>query len=289
MKMSIINFIQNISFRNIILCIIILGFFQALYCGLQMDTYYEKEDLGLSVWVDGKSMISGSGQVLSQSKFHIGSFDNIDKVILVWSGEVKKKSDDFKNITIQSPGNGPKKIEADKVYKSASSGILYSCFADITSVYNGKGKYIIKDLRSDVFEKKGAEFCSVGGYAVIVVYRNPEDTNKKRIQIKSEFLMLRPGEIYDIKILEKGTSFVPVRLTIIGGHGLKGNASTNLINGQSISGKEDWDGSSGVYWDVDSFAIDHKLFGIEEHGLILSFDSLLQWIYPTTVVFEFEE
>ena len=51
-----------------------------------------------------------------------------------------------------------------------------------------------------------------------------------------------------------------------------------------ISGREDWDGSSGDYWDVDLFDINNKDLNIKENGLTLTFDSLLQWIYPVSII-----
>jgi len=255
---------------------------------IRMDTYYEEEGVGLKVWTDGASIIF-EGHIAKESQFYIDDFDNVRKVVLIWSGETRDKAAYFKRIVLRNPEGKRQVVKAEKVYTYISSGILYCCFADITSLYEGKGNYTIENIRTDSFERKDGDAYSVGGYAVVVIYEDKQDKQEKYVMMKSSLLALRPGEIYSIRILEKGSPLIPEQFIIIGGHGRKGNGSANLLNGQSISGEEDWDGSSGIYWDIDSFTVYSEEIDIKGQGLLLSFDSLLQWIYPVSAVFVFEK
>lgn len=292
MKISRRNNRPCVIFKGFIICIIIVAFnfFASIEAqeNIRMDTYYEEEGVGLKVWTDGASIIFEE-HIEKESQFYIDDFENVRKVVLIWSGETGDKVAYFKRIVVRSPEGKTQVVKAEKVYRYISSGILYSCFADITSLYEGKGNYTIENIRTDPFERKDGDAYSVGGYAVVVIYKDKQDKQEKYVMMKSSLLALKPGEIYSIRILKKGSPLVLEQFIIIGGHGRKGNSSANLLNGQSISGEEDWDGSSGIYWDVDSFAACSEEIDIKGQGLVLSFDSLLQWIYPVSAVFVFEK
>ncbi len=281
------NSIYHISFK---ICLVFYFFVSPVWAemgnSLSMDTYYEETGADLTVWAKGNSFIK-DGCLEKKSRIRLENFNEISKVVLVWSGEVRSKGADFKRIALKCPSKVSRSVEADRVYEVPSAGIVYSCFADITSIYEGPGNYEIGNLVSHAITKeKEKAVYSVGGYAVVVVYKDKKIKKKRKVRINSGILLLAPSEMHNLNILKKKSGLVPVQISVVGGHGRKGNASANLINGISISGGEDWDGSSGEFWDVDTFEV--EMSNIKDTGAVLTFDSLLQWIYPVAVISVFE-
>jgi len=280
---------MNISTLRYILRIVFSGVFlifgMAIYAfsaDVSMDTFYEKESRGLSVRVMGSSVLTESG-FEKEALFKTAKLEDVVKVFLIWAGETERDDEGYKEIVLE--GSRSDKIKADRAYTADSKGKLYSCFADITAEYEGAGKYRVKGIKTCPFGKK--EKCSLGGYAVVIVYKDPKIKAKRRILIKSELLLLKPGEIHKLKGVSRRAKEELAELFVIGGHGLKGNASANLLNGVGISGEEDWDGSSGKYWDVDGF--NTRKINIRGIDIDLEFDPLLQWIYPVSTIFIFEQ
>lgn len=273
-------------------CFLILAVFPAAYGSeipQPMELFFESEAMGLSVWAKGKSMLV-KGELVDESTINVGGYPNVEKVFLIWSGETKRGASDFIGVAVKPPADSEKYIGANKHFKKNSAGQVYTCLADITDIYTGAGKYVIKGIRSDaVSRKRGKYEYSVAGYAIIIIYRDPKLNKVRTVHARADTLVLKPGEIHEVRLLEAGAGLIPRELIIIGGHGHKGNASANLINGISVSGGEDWDGSSGKFWDVDSFKIEADKFSTVEKGVVLGFDSLLQWIYPSAVIFTFEK
>ncbi len=255
----------------------------------RLESYLTVKKPGLRVWAQGKSMIDGKS-LLRESTLSIPAYENIERVILVWSGAVPDDPALYTLITLKAPDQKPVSIQADQSYESRLSGGIYSCIADITAHYAGKGSYRVSGLASrPVRDRSGKTGYPVGGYAIIVIYRDARIAAERECLLKAGLLVLPPGDIYPMEIMDLRSGLFLEEMVVVGGHGLKGNASANLLNGISVSGKEDWDGSSGTYWDVDQFSIDRDRVDIKHDGLTLAFDSLLQWIYPVAAVFIFEK
>ncbi len=282
------------GFKSLIIVIAVMYFFTGdnvfAQNKLSMQPYYEVAGKGTDIWAGGDSFILPDGNLKKRSEIYLEEFPDIKKVLLIWSGEVKDNRQGFQQIMLTPVRKKTVTITADNIYKAGSSGLLYSCVADITRHYNGKGDYIIKGIKSDPFNKSDkSDRFSVAGFAILIVYGQHESVNHK-VQIYAGLDLLGPGEMHDISILNKGSDLYLIKMAVIGGHGRKGNGSSNLLNGISISQSEDWDASSGHYWDVDIFEniyVDHNV--VAKKGLILSFDTVLQWIYPVMIANVFKE
>lgn len=282
-----LNYMLRTIFKILLTaCVINLCFMKASFCAdpvVRMELYYQHEERGLNIWAGGKSIITDT-TLLEKSTIKIDGFPAVRKIILVWSGEVSGKTDRVQTVQFAGPNGGQSVVSADRIYTARSAGSLYSCFADITSLYKGKGEYAVSGIQTDpLLGKKEKSPYSTGGFGIFIVYTSNNNKQVKRVIIKGGMVVVRPGEIHRLDVLEKGSSLIPETLVIAGGHGLKGNASANMINDVCISGQEDWDGSQGRYWDVDLFDIKGQEFMIREKGLTIGFDSLLQWIYPVAV------
>ncbi len=282
------------GFKSLIIAIALMHFFAGdnLFAQnkLSMQPYYEVAGEGTDIWAGGDSFILPNGSLKNESEIFLKEFPNIRKIFLIWSGEVNDDKQRFQQIMLTPVRKKTVTVTADNIYRVGSSGLLYSCVADITRHYNGKGDYIIKGIKSDPFNKRNkSDRYSVAGFAILVVYDKYERVNHK-IQVYAGLDLLGPGEMHDISILNKGSDLSLIKMAVIGGHGRKGNGSSNLLNGISISQSEDWDSSSGHYWDVDVFEnIDVNQDVVAKKGLILSFDTVLQWIYPVMIANVFKE
>ena len=282
------------GFRSFIIAIALMHFFAGdnLFAQneLSMQSYYEIAGEGTDIWAGGDSFILPDGSLNGKSEIYLEEFPYINKVLLIWSGEVKDKKQNFQEIMLTPVRKETVTVTADNIYKTGSSGLLYSCVADITRHYNGKGDYIIKGIKSEPFNKSDkSDRYSVAGFAILVVYGKHQGENH-RVQVYAGLNVLGPGEMHDISILNKGSDLSLIKMIVIGGHGRKGNGSSNLVNGISISQSEDWNASSGHYWDVDVFEnIDINKNEVANEGLILSFDTVLQWIYPVMITNVFKE
>ena len=122
---------------------------------------------------------------------------------------------------------------------------------------------------------------------MIGIYENPK-VAQRYVGIKAGMARLKPGEIYKVQILKENKVQGQVGwMSVMGGNGILGNGSSNLLNGITLSGKDDWDSSSGWKWDIDHFEIGK--FQIEsQNGLTWSIDPLLQWLYPVAVVIQID-
>ena len=282
------------GFKFLIIAIALIHFFAGnnLFAQnkLSMQPYYEVAGGGTDIWAGGDSFILPNGSLKNESEIFLKEFPNIRKIFLIWSGEVKDDKQRFQQIMLTPVRKKTVMVKADNIYRAGSSGLLYSSVADITRHYNGKGDYIIKGIKSDPFNKRNkSDRYSVAGFAILVVYDKHERVNHK-IQVYAGLDLLGPGEMHDISILNKGSDLSLIKMAVIGGHGRKGNGSSNLLNGISISQSEDWNASSGHYWDVDVFEnIDVNQDEVAKEGLILSFDTVLQWIYPVMIANVFKE
>ena len=117
--------------------------------GISMEKYYSATPGNLAVWTTGKSFIK-DGRLLNKSKIQLKDFSSPEKIIMVWSGEIIDSSSDFRQITLKPPKKPAQTITADKTYEAVSAGTLYSCFSDITHIYDGGGSYHVTGLVTDI-------------------------------------------------------------------------------------------------------------------------------------------
>lgn len=196
---------------------------------------------------------------------------------LMWVGVVEKADQkQAKKILFRTPSQKTWELKAEH-FEVDEEGV-YLAIADVEKRMEGKGIYEIENLetRPDRF----------GGYIWIGIYEN-RGVPKRYIEVRQGLAKLKPGELYEAKILEPGMKGWVSWVSTFGADGKAGNGSSNLMNRMALSGGEDWDGSSGEKWDVDSFSV--KRFGIiSDQGLTWSIDPLLQWIYVAGIVVQID-
>ncbi|MBI2645864.1 MAG: hypothetical protein HYW85_02360 [Deltaproteobacteria bacterium] len=208
----------------------------------------------------------------------------VKKAYLVWSGYVAEAviEKGAKNIALTFPeGRKLLKMTPDRFYTVEEEGSstqgqqkAYTGVVDVTSVLKKEGIYKVGDA-----ETQADRF---GGYGVIAIYENPK-VPKRYVGIQAGMARLKPGEIYKVQILKENK----VQGQVGGGNAISGNGSSNLLNGVTLTGKDDWDSSSGWRWDIDHFEIGK--FQIEsQKGLTWSIDPLLQWLYPVAAVIQID-
>ena len=247
------------------------------------ETVYSDTAPGLSFDVIGESFLTGNS-LKKSSRVRLNIAFPIRKAFLIWAGEVKEPNENAEEIRLLAPGDKEIPVRAQRSWKKTSTGILYSAFAEVTKYVTGNGLYGVKNLRSERMNPGGQDPYSVAGWALLVVAEDRKSEGINSVVILSGLQTLKPGETYDFPLvnhLPEGL-WQPVSIGIIGGHGRAGNGSGNLLNGIALSGKDDWDGSAGKFWDID-------IFTVEEHtnkdkGLTLTIDPLLQWLYPIAMI-----
>jgi len=243
---------------------------------------------GLDFTLVGKSLLVDQNiQKVSKTRLEI-SFP-VKKAFLIWSGEVKEHNKNVGKIHFLGPKNKGHRITAQRIWKKNSTGILYSALAEVTQYVTDSGLYGVENLASDLMNPGGRDPYTVAGWALLVVTEDRKSDEIHSVAFMAGLQVLKPGETYDLSLtpyLPKG-SMESSSIGIIGGHGRAGNGSGNLLNGKAISGKDDWDGSSGKFWDIDLFRLnlDTKNVGLEGK-MTLTIDPLLQWLYPIGVVLE---
>ena len=212
--------------------------------------------------------ISG-GNLKPSTPFEWEKKVGLRKLYLIWSGAKKVEV------------NGTE-IRAQKIYTITEQKTeIMAAISEVSSVFKKEGMYTIKGI-----DMKEAPFQ---GYAVIEVVEEAK-APLREIVVKAGMARLKPGELYTVEMLEKGEKGkkgMISRFSVIGGNGKAGNGSSNLLNGVTVSGKDDWDGSSGIRWDIDDY--DVKEFKIlSEKGVRWSMDPLLQWLYPIGAVVQID-
>ncbi len=204
------------------------------------------------------------------------------KYYLIWLGIVESANLlRAKKILFRTPSGKEWNVKAESfempdLPDEADGG--YMAIADVGKMMEGKGIYEIRNL-----ETKSDRF---GGYTWIGIYENP-NVSKRHVELKVGLAKLKPGELYEAKVLESGVNGMVSRVSTFGGDGKAGNGSSNLLNRMALSGREDWDGSSGDKWDVDSYPIE-KFGLISDKGLTWSIDPLLQWLYAAGIVVQID-
>ena len=211
--------------------------------------------------------------------------DDLKKCFLIWSGEVLEKEDSAPGVTL-TRGQESLRVIPEKQGWERSTGWVYAGFADITD-FARNGDFAISALRSDPVEPGDAFHYSTAGWALLVLKHSPPAAKKdpgrsggSRIIVYLGPWVLPPGDIYDFDIPAGGKGEM-TEIGIIGGHGIKGNATGNLLNGMALTGKDDWTGSSGELWDVAM----HDVGAVPKDGRwTVGFDPILQWIFPVAIM-----
>ncbi len=249
------------------------------------ETIFSETSKGLDFTIIGESfLVDKEIKKISQAELNVSS--PIKKAFLLWAGELNNPTKTAKKIAFTSPENLEHLVQANKIWKKNSSGILYTAWADVTQFVSKNGTYSVKNLSSHAINPNGKDPYTLAGWALIVITANPKAQTKNSLKILAGMQILKPGEVYDIPInLDIPNSNWELNsVGFIGGHGRAGNGSGNLVNGKSISGIDDWDGSSGKFWDIDLFTTIPETNNDKGKGLILTIDPLLQWLYPVGAV-----
>lgn len=235
-----------------------------------------------SVRLYGRSFVENGRLVSSASVKAEWNAENLESCYLIWAGEVKEKTEKPPGVFLIR-GKNRIKILPQKHGWSKSTAWVYTGFADITD-FAREGDFVITGLKSDPIEP-GSHPYSMAGWAIAAILKEsqPEKDEKKvhsRIAVYLGPEVLAPGEIYEFHIPARKRERL-VNLGIVGGHGIRGNAGGNLLNGVPITGGDDWVGAGGSLWDVNL----HEVFA-SPHGetWTLGFDPILQWIFPVAVI-----
>jgi hypothetical protein len=253
---------------------------------MSLEKIFVESGPGLDFTLVGKSLLVDQN-INKVSKTRLEISLPVKRAFLIWSGEVKEQNKNAGKIHFLGPGKKSHKITAQHLWEKNSTGILYSALADVTKYVKGSGSYGVKNLASDVVNPGGKDPYSVAGWALVVVTENRKNEKIHTVTFLAGLEVLKPGEIYDLPLtpyLPKG-SLKPTSIGVIGGHGRAGNGSGNLLNKKAISGKDDWNGSGGKFWDIDLFEpYPHTKYTAENEDFTLTVDPLLQWLYPIGVI-----
>lgn len=201
-------------------------------------------------------------------KFQYQIKKNKQKVIFIWSGEALNDPKNHQKIILVNRDK-ENTVKANHFFENYTQGKMFLAISELTLT---KGTYEVKLVGET---KKNPKFY---GHSMIMLNKN----KNKKTKIIAGLEAFYPGSVHGIDLKEKS---IPKYLTVIGGHGLKGNGSTNLINGKPLSLGDDWNGSSGERWDIDQYSINaQKLRNMKQKKVIFEVDPLLQWVFPLVIL-----
>ena len=254
-----------------------------------LEAVYSHTSRGLGFQIIGKSLLSGSG-IQKTSRVRLNNNSPVKKAFLIWSGETKEENKTREGIIFLTDGNKEHAITAQRLWQQNSTGILYTALAEVTQYVTGGGVYGVKNLFSEEVNPGGRDPYTVAGWALVTVIEDPGSREKNSIKLLVGLQVLKPGETYDLSLTPHAPpgSSKPRAIGIFGGHGRVGNGSANLLNNKALTGKGDWDGSAGKFWDIDKFEVNGDNNNDGDEGLTLTIDPLLQWLYPVGVVVTFK-
>jgi len=255
-----------------------------------LERVYFVEGKNLGFTLVGKSLLKDQSKE-KVSRVFLNVPQPIKKAFLIWSGETGTAAEHFSSIKFLTPDKKEHLMRADKLEAHPSVGTLYAALADVTSHISQSGEYGVKELVSDPLQRDKKNPYSVAGWALVVITEDSKNRKSNKISLFFGLQVLKPGETYDLEIIDTlpSSSGISGFLGVIGGHGRAGNGSGNLLNGLALSGQDDWNGSSGKFWDIDLFELYPDTSYIQENkGLTLTIDPLLQWLYPVGVILEAE-
>lgn len=241
----------------------------------------------------GGSLIK-NGKLAESAKFQI-KFEAPagweSKVYLLWSGEVAELKGQSSEVRLSAgppPGSSAKAsahlVKSQFLWSERSTGFVYTAVSDVTDIIReSKGPWTLSGLRSDAVDFAQGSGYSQAGWALFSVARKGV-SGPSRIVFLGGAEPVAPGEPHDVLLYKSSRDARLVRLGVAGGHGIAGNGGGTLVNGKSVSGGDDWTGSSGELWDVRTYDLKNQPPAAQS---TVTFDSLLQWIFPSCVVGEF--
>lgn len=245
--------------------------------------FFDISEKGADFDVFGASFIN-NGKLMDKSStmIKLPKKTKIIKAFLLWSAEINEKTNDFNKIKLVNSKSTEAILNSQYIELKKSAGIVYMCLSDITGYFSGSGEYSVLNLKADAIENNS---FSVAGWCIIVFYKSEDKSKKETIKAFYGLNLLKATEYYNIRFGCDNNKQIISKISIIGGHGKKGNGCSNLINDISISGGEDWTGISGEMWDIWTKDIADKKIKINKE-IKLTFDPLLQWIFPMIYVFK---
>ncbi len=186
------------------------------------------------------------------------------------------------DIKIKTPHGKVFIIHPKATLKDGGVRYLYSSWADVTHVFKKEGDYKIVPLQGDKIPPP----LEAAGWSLILVSKD-QKRNSGNIILKWGLQRLQPGELYNFKMLPSLSHHHVNTVVIVGGHGQKENGSGNLINGETLSMGDDWNGSSGERWDIDQYFV--SIFKYKtDPGITITVDPLLQWLFPIAFLVQTE-
>ncbi len=205
------------------------------------------------------------------------------RAYLLWSGETGHLDESTKRITLAN-SQGTREIKAQKIYSERSTGIIYTAVADVTDfLKKSRGPMVLSGLRSDAMDYARGNQFSQAGWTLFTV-RRKGTAGPKKIRFFAGTEAVAPGEPFELPLWNEPKAARIMRLGVSGGHGIAGNAGGTLVNGKSVSGGDDWRGSSGELWDCHIYDLSKWQ---KKRAWTAAFDPLLEWIFPSCAIAEF--
>jgi hypothetical protein len=213
------------------------------------------------------------GSSTKNSTFSYELSRDYEKVLLIWSGESAGVPSEHKNINLKL-NDKIIKVKAKHFYENYTQGKLFLAVAELRLK---KGTYTIK------LAGKTKPNPKYYGHAMVLLEKQKSEN---RVKIFAGLEAFYPGSLHGVDLKAKSA---PFKIAVIGGHGLKGNGSTNLINGKPLGRGDDWNGSSGERWDIDQYYITvEKQKEIVGKKIVFEVDPLLQWLFPLVIIGSWE-
>lgn len=259
-------------FRNA--CVLLLFFCYQSVVAIELDLDERKELNGLAKLFSGEAggYVVVGGSLFSEEKEGIKKEDyqeinleektKVAKAWLVWMGDEANKKISFQahdkwHVLESENTNENKELRCQRV--------------EVSKYLKGSCRVVVKGFSFKDRPK-------VAGWALIVILEG----NEGKLKIHQGLSRLKPAESYSLNLVED-KEYKAYELTVIGGGGLAGNGSLNQFNGKALSKGDDWNGSSGKWWDVDSYNLE-KIPSNKEKADFLTIDPLLQWLFPVAVI-----
>ena len=272
--------------KKISIFLLIFGFLYALDTGASQVTLKSGKTFDVSKGYEAILVVSGPFTYEASSVLNVSKAENVKEVLVVWSGKTKK-GHLVERIRLQ---NGDYKTEIPALRK-------YIYEEGESLIYTAYGKMDLEDLKAGLeAASSNAEAHAFFGHTFIVVREDSglrgnetvRGNDVKTIGVYVGLQNLRPGDMYHIQLPIQAKGILR-KATVMGGGGLEGNGSSNMVNGVALSGGDDWNGSSGPKWDLDTYEdLEKYKFRVNEK-LTWSIDPLLQWVFPAMFILEVKE